>query len=244
MYNLLISLGISAVLACVIKFAAGVSIWAAILPAFFAFLITNIVLARRIGQKVQAIAAESQKELAAQHFDKGIKTLESAFKYAKWQLFMAPELHASVGGLYYAMKKPELARPHLEKAGIRGANSARAKAMLAALLFQEENYSKMKETFEKAIIANKKDVLIWAAYGWCLEKQGQHDEAISVFSRGSEANPSDEKLKNSLLALKNQKKLKMKPYGLEWYQMYLEKPPLDMVMGAQNGGRKVIFQRR
>lgn len=245
MINLLISLGISAAIACIFKFACGFAVWASILPAFFAFLLCNVLLARRIGAKVQAIATEAQKELAAQHFDKGMKLLESAFQYSKWQFFIASELHSNVGVLYYAMKKPQEARPHLEKSGIRGASSARAKAMLAALRFQEKDEAGMKDAFEKALVANKKDPLVWAAYGWCLDKLGKGDEAISVFVRAVADNPKDEKLQNSLNALKNKKKLKMRAYGVEWYQFYLEKPPMDLAMAGQNGGgRRVVFQRR
>lgn len=243
MINLLISLGLSAAVTGIFL-ALGFAVWASILPAFFVFVAANFLLARRIGRKVQAIAAEAQKELAAQHFDKGVKTLESAFQYARWQFFIGAELHANVGVLYFSLKKPKEARPHLEKAGPRGAAAARAKTMLAVLQFQEKDIAGMKATFEKALLANKKDVLAWAAYGWCLDKQDLHDEAIAVFVRASEANPTDERLKNSLTALRNKKKLKMRPYGLEWYQLFLEHPPMDLAMGQQNGGRRVVFQRR
>ncbi|MDR0966474.1 MAG: tetratricopeptide repeat protein [Myxococcales bacterium] len=255
MINLAISLAVALAVAAALAglfLVLGFATWASLLPAFIAFLIVFlgvfVFLSRRIGRQIQAIAAEAQKELMAQRFDKGIKILESAFRFTRWQFFIAPELHANVGSLYFMTKKPTEARPHLEKSGLRGASAARARTMLATLHYQAKDEAKMRATFEQAVVANKKDLIAWAAYGWCLEKLGKRDDAIKVFSRAVEANPSEEKLKTSLAALKNDKKLKMKSYGLEWYQLFLEHPPLDMGGGGPGGlvggGRKVIFQRR
>ncbi len=243
MINLAISLAIAAIVAGIFL-AAGFSIWACLLPALVAFLIANVLLARRVGKKIQAIASEAQKELMAQRFDKGIKLLESAFGYTRWQFFIAPELHANVGCLYFMTKNFAAAQPHLEKAGLRGASAARARTMLATLRYQAKDASGMRAAFEQAVTANKKDAIAWAAYGWCQDKLGKRDDAIRVFARAVEANPSEEKLKNSLAALRNDKKLKMKVYGVEWYQLFLERPPLDMGGPGGGGGRKVIFQRR
>jgi hypothetical protein len=48
-----------------------------------------------------------------------------------------------------------------------------------------------------------------------------------VLARAVETNPTDEKLKSNMVALQNEKKLKMKAYSPEWYQFHLEKPPMD-----------------
>lgn len=243
MINLALSLLIAALVAGVFM-VAGFSIWACLLPALIAFLVANILLARRVGKKIQAIAAEAQKEIMAQRFDKGIKLLESAFAYTRWQFFIASELNANVGVLQFMTKNFTAARPHLEKSGLRGASAARARTMLAALDYQAKAEPAMRTAFEQAVAANKKDVIAWAAYGWCLEKLGRRDDAIKVFARAVEANPTEERLKNSLTALRNGKKLKMKGYGLEWYQLFLERPPMDLGGPGAGGGRKVVFQRR
>ncbi len=239
MYNLLISAGVAVLVFTVLALAF--SPLAALIPAMLAFVITNILMARRIGKKVQELAMAAQKEIQAQRVEKGIKLLEEGFKYDKWQLLVGPELHANIGILQYMRKEFDAARAHLEKATTRGPAGARAKAMLACLHFQKKDEAAMRSAFELAVKAGKKDGLVWSTYAWCLDKLGKRDDALRVLARGVEANPSDEKLKNNQVALQNEKKLKMKAYGLEWYQFLLERPPMDMGPG---GGRRVVFQRR
>ena len=250
MYNVLISFGIAlALLAAVL--AAGFSPWAAPIPAVIGLMIANFLLARRVGKKVQALAERAQKEIAAAQgtmdpkqqkarFDKAIETLKEGFQFDKWQFLIAAELHSNIGVLEYVRKEFEAAKPHLEKAGARGQAGARAKAMLGCLHYNAKDETKMRAAFEEAVKASKKEPIIWATYAWCLDKLDQRDDALKVLSRGVEANPSDEKLKASMVALQNEKKFKMKPYGMEWYQFHLEKPPMDMAQG----GRRVMFQRR
>ena len=251
MYNLLISFGIAvALLAAVL--AAGFSPWAAPIPAVIAMMAANFLLARRVGKKVQDLATRAQKEIALaqgttdpkqqrSRFDKAIETLKEGFKYDKWQFLVASELHSNIGVLEYVRKEFEAAKPHLEKAGARGPAGARAKAMLGCLAFTAKDEAAMRPAFEQAVKAGKKEPIVWAPYAWCLDKLDKRDDALKVLSRGVEANPSDDKLKASMVALQNEKKFKMKPYGMEWYQFHLEKPPMDLGPG---GGRRVVFQRR
>ena len=67
----------------------------------------------------------------------------------------------------------------------------------------------------------------------------EKDKALQVLARGVEANPSDEKLKASLAALQNDKKLKMKAYEPHWWQFGLEQPSPQAM-----GGRRVQFVQR
>ncbi|HEY3448443.1 MAG TPA: tetratricopeptide repeat protein [Myxococcales bacterium] len=251
MYNLLISLGVAlALLAGVL--AAGFSPWAAPIPAILGLLLSNFLLTRRMMKKVQALAERAQKELTAAQgtmdpkqqkvrFDKAIETLKEGFQYDKWQFLVAAELHSQIGLLEYVRKDFDAAKPHLEKASTRGPVGARAKAMLGCLAFKAKDESAMRAAFEQAVKAGKKEPIVWAAYAWCLDKLEKRDDALKVLARGVEANPADDKLKASMVALQNEKKFKMKAYGMEWYQFHLENPPMDMGPG---GGRRVSFQRR
>lgn len=240
MYNVLISTALAAVIFAVVTLF-GFSAWAAIIPAMLAMMAANVLLARRVGKKVQELGTAAQREIQAQRIDKGIKLLEEGFQYQKWQFLIGPELHSNIGILEYVKKDFDAARPHLEQAGPRGPAGARAKAMLGCLHFQKKDVAAMTAAFELAVKAGKKEGIIWATYAWCLDKLGKRDDALRVLSRGVEANPSDEKLKANMVALQNEKRLKMKAYSPEWYQFHLEKPPMDMGPG---GGRRVVFQRR
>lgn len=251
MYNLLLSFSIA-----VGVFLAVLGLHfhpvAAFVPTAVAFVAANFVFARRVGKKVQDLAVRAQKEItaaqgmadpkqASARFDKAIEILSEGFHWEKWQFLVGAELHANIGILQYVRKDFESAKPHLEKASARGPAGARAKAMLGCLAFQQKDEKAMAAAFEEAIKAGKKEPILWATYAWCLDKLDKRDDSLKILTRAAEANPSDEKIKASLVALKNEKKLKMKAYAPEWYQFHLEKPPMDMGPG---GGRRVIYQRR
>lgn len=245
MYNLLISLAIGVAVALAIRLF-GFSLWAGIIPGVIIMLGAFVLLARRTTMRVQVLVGAAQKELSTaptsikdrdQKVAKAVKILEEGLAYDKWQFLIASELHAQIGMLKYMVKDLDGALPHLTKANPR---NGIALAILAALYYQKKDYPKMEETFEAAAKASKKESIIWAAYAWCQLQLKEKEKALKVMARGVEANPSDEKLKASLTALQNDKKLKMKPYEPMWWQFGLEQPPPVMPMG----GRRVQFERR
>ena len=249
MYNLLIALGVGLAITLGVKLF-GFSIWAGIIPGTLAFAGVYFVLARRIGAKLQGLMGAVQRELQGQpstqkeaqaRVERAIKMLESGLVYDKWQFLVGPEIHSQIAMLKYMSKDLDGAQKHFAKASPR---NYMAKAMEGALFYQRKDFSKMKASFESAVTSGKKEPLVWAVYAWCLVQNKEKDEALRVLSRGVEANPSDEKLKNSLSALQNDKKLKMKPYEPMWWQFGLEAPPPQMLGGGGGGGRRVQFNPR
>jgi hypothetical protein len=96
---------------------------------------------------------------------------------------------------------------------------------------------------DEAVKANKKEGVLWSLYGWILEKEDRHEQAIAVLGRGVAANPSDEKLKTSLQALQNGKKLKLgKLYAEQWFQFMLERPPPELQGAGFRAGRRSIYR--
>ena len=64
-------------------------------------------------------------------------------------------------------------------------------------------------------------------------------------ARAVKANASDEKLKASLQALQNGKKLKLgKLYGEQWFQFHLERMPPELAGPAFRGGKRAVYGRR
>ena len=247
MYNLLIALGVGLAITLGIK-VAGFSLWAGLVPGTLAFLGTYIWLGRRIGQRLQALMAAVQKELQGQppsqkeaqaRVERAIKMLESGLVYDKWQFLVGAEVHSQIGMLKYMSKDLEGAQKHLAQASAR---NYLAKAMEGALFFQKRDPAAMKKAFEAAVVSGKKESIVWAVYAWCLVQNKDKDGALKVLARGVEANPTDEKLKASLSALQNDKRLKMKPYEPMWWQFGLESPPPQMMGGG--GGRRVQFNPR
>lgn len=244
MYNLLIALVVGVVVTVAIKLA-GFAIWAGLVPGTIAFLGTYFLLARRTGQQIQKITSEAQVELSSVppnererklRVDKAIKLLESALVYEKWQFLIGPELHAQIAMIKYMTGDLEGAERNFKKSSPR---NGLALAMEGALKYRKKDFAGMEKSFEAATKAQKKEPMIWAAYAWCVLQQKDKDKALKILARAVETNPSDEKLKNSLAQLQNDKKLKMKPYEPLWWQFGLEAPPMQMAPG-----RQVRFQRR
>lgn len=233
MRNFLIAVAVG--LLVFLGFQVFFSWYASILPGLIAFAAAYIVLAQRSMRKVAALSERAQREMQAQKPDRAAETFREGLALAKEQFLVGPLMHANLGMLLYVQKKFEEARPHLEKGYPRNYVS---RAMLACYFFKKQAWEQMEREFETAVKYGKKDGLIWSLYAYALVQSGQKDKAIQVLSRGVQRNPSDERLKSNLLALQNNKRMKMRAYGPQFYQFHLESPPPDF------GGRRVIWQRR
>jgi len=225
MYNLLI-----AIAAGIAAFLAFLAIplftwWSALLPATVALLGAYYVLARRTLKQLEAILLASQKDLVARRTEACVEKLGEGFKLSRWQFLVAGQVHAQLGMILYMMKRFDDARPHLEKSYGR---IGQARAMLGALHYMKKDWAAMEKTFEAAVSLNKKDGFLWGVYAWCLDNAGERDKALKALARAVDASPSDEKLKANRLALQNEKRLKMKAYGNEWWIFHLERPPADI----------------
>ncbi len=243
MYNLLISLALGLVVTLAVRFGTTVGWVGAIVPGLLAIGVAYFVLARRTWKKLEALMGEVQKELMAQKFDRALQTLQGGFVLAPWQFLVAAQLHSQIGVLRYVRQDFDGARPHLEKSFSR---HGVARAMLALVRYKKKDIEGMRKIFDAAVKDNKKEGIVYAAWAWVEEKEGNHDRAIAVLARGLKANPSDEKLKAAAQALQNDKRLKLgKLYEEQWFQFHLEQMPPQMIApGGRGGGRRVIYQRR
>lgn len=244
MYNLLIALAAGVVSGLLVKLF-GFSLWAGLVPGILVLLGVYVVLARRSMQQVQAIMGRVQKELSVQpatprdlqaHLARAVKLIESAMPIGKWQFMVTPELHSQIGSLFYVGKDLDKAAPHFAQGSNR---NAMAKGMEGALYYRQGKRPEMTAAFELAVKHGKKEGLLWAVYAWCLLQLKDRDGAVRVLARGVETNPSDEKLKNALQQVQNDKRLKMRPFEPAWWQFGLEPPPTNF-----GGGRRVQYMRR
>ena len=243
MYNLLISLAAGLVVTLVIRFGTTVGWVGSVLPGLLAVGVSYYLLARRTWKKLEALMATVQKELMAQKLDRALQTLEGGFALAPWQFLVAAQIHSQIGVLRYVRQDFAGALPHLEKSFSR---HGIARAMLAVAWYKKKDLEKMRKVFDDAAKDNKKEGLLFAAWAWIEEEEGDHERAIAVLARGLKGNPGDEKLKAAAQALQNDKRLKLgKLYGEQWFQFHLEKMPPQMIspMGGR-GGRRIVYQRR
>jgi len=240
MYNLLVSIAIGAAVSVALALGTDFGLAAAIFPGFLALVAAYFVLARRTWKKLEALFEVMQKEVQAQKFDKAVATLQGGFALAPWQFLVASQLHSNIGILLYLRQDLEGALPHLEKSFSR---NWIARGMLGVARYRKRDLDGMKKVLDEAVKANKKEGVLWSAYAWVLEKEDRHGEAIALLSRAVAANASDEKLKASLQALQNGKKLKLgKLYGEQWFQFMLERPPPELVGAGFRGGRRSLYR--
>jgi tetratricopeptide (TPR) repeat protein len=250
MLNLVYALVAGLAVTIIVK-VAGFSLIAGIIPGTIVFLGAYVVLARRTFVQVQQVMEQVKKEFESMppnpkeqkvRAAKAVKILEEALPLGKKQFLVESELHAQIGMIHHLFKDTDAAMASFAKTQPR---SYLARAMQAAIYFQRKDFDAMKRSFEDAVKHGKKDGMVWAAYAWCLQQNKDVDGALRVLSRSVTENPSDEKLKNALTALQNDKKLKMKAWEPMWWQFGLETPPMQQPMfQGGGGGRRARFMRR
>ncbi len=248
MYNLLISLGFAfATFVAFYQTKVLVAPWASLVGVIFAS-VAYFLLARRSLKSFERLVGEAQKDLGSARqgnalnkarVEAGIAKIKEGFKIGRWQYLINPQVHAQLGMLYFALEREDEARPHLTKSL---ANVGMARAMLAVLHYREKKYDAMAKTFEEAVRGDKKNILVWSSYAWCLDKVGQRDKGIEVLNRALKQNPADETLKANHQALQNKERMRMKGYGQEWWSLRLEPVPMDFIPAGmrppQSGFRK------
>lgn len=242
MINLAISLAVGLAVLLGIRLGTDFGWVGSILPGVVAAAAAYLLLARRTSKQLERIFDAMQKDLQGQKFEKAIQTLQSGFALAPWQFLVASQLHSNIGILHYIRQSFDQALPHLEKSFSR---NWIARGMLGTTLYRRKDVAGARKVFDDAVKVSKKEGVLWSVYAWILEDAGEHEQAIAVLGRAVAANASDEKLKASLQALQNGKKLKLgKLYGEQWYQFHLERIPPELMGPGFRGGKRAVYGRR
>jgi tetratricopeptide (TPR) repeat protein len=221
----------------------------AILPALVTLVAVYLVLLRKMNARVRNEMTSLQAKLANKNFDLAIAELEGLKrKYARWVFMLGAQIDGQIGAILYAREEFDKARPYLDRAFIRMWD---AKLMLACLMSGEVGKGKDKKKgdlaavdslLERVVKYTPKQGMVWSTWAWLHWKAGESKKAIDILARGKQAlGDADAVLAQNLLALQNDKKMKMKGYGNPWYLLHLEQPPI--VMQQQRGGN-VRFARR
>ncbi len=239
MINLAISLLLSALVTVVLGQLVGLNLWLASLIGLVVFTVAYLLLTRHVMKQIAALMEIAQRDLQAGRAEKAIKTLESGYRWARWQFYVKAQLNAQIGTVLYLKRDFTEAFPYLQKAFVR---HWVAMGMLGVTYMKRNKTGKMIETFEKAVAGSKKEPLLWNLYAFCLEKVGEQDKAIAVLEKGIKKTGGDERLQGNLEALKEGRRMKMKGYGDMWYQFHLEKPGAIMKqqVKAIQGRRKIV----
>src|ERR1039457_4352719 len=192
MYNILISAAAGAVTFLILRFATPAPWWLSIPVAVIIFMGVFYLISRMIMKKVMTIMDTVSKDLQAQRVDKGIRELQGAFKYGKWQIYVTGQLNAQIGMIYYMKRDFTAAFPYLEKTFFK---NWVAMGMLAVTYMKRNKKDKMRETFDKAVQGSPKEALLWNLYAYCLCECGDSEKAKEILDKGLKKIPGDEKTK-------------------------------------------------
>jgi tetratricopeptide (TPR) repeat protein len=242
MYNLIISAAAAIVAFFLVTLTAGFHYWwAGLLLALLIFMGSFVLISRAVTKKLEAIMEPAMKDIQAQRFEKGIRDLKSALKFAKWQIYVESQINSAIGMVYFVRREFATAFPYLEKGFFKNWVTM---GMLAVTYMKRNKRDLMRETFDKAVLASPKESLLWSLYGYCLNECGDRVKACEVLAKGLAKLPGDENLKQNLELLREGKKMKMKGYGEMWLQFHLESlATIQKQQIAAMGGRRRIIRK-
>ena len=217
----------------------------AILPALAVAIVTYVVLMRRTNVELQAAMMGVQSAIQRRNVDEAIVILEAIKRrFSRWAFFLGAQIDGQIGSIHFMKREFDKARTYLDRSFVRNWD---ARLMLAVLVSgaldkkKKGDLAQADAILEKAARYSPKQGLLWSTWAWLHWNADDEKKAIEILNRGKQAlGESDPHLTHNLLALQNDKKMKMKGYGDPWYALHLEQHP--MVMQAQRGG--VRFARR
>lgn len=235
---LLVSLGIGVVVGVLAGLLVGPV--GGVVPGVIATVAAYFLLGRRMQGQLQGAMAAVQREIQGRRLDAAIRLLEEVKgKIGFWQFFAKSSIDGQIGALYFLQDKNEEAKPYLENAFIR---MWEPQGMLAVIHAKKKDYDAVDRVLERAAKYNPKQGLLWSLWAYIHFKAGNREKAITILGRGKDAlGDKDPHLAANLLALQNNKKMKMKGYGEPWYTFKLEQHP--MLRQAQRGPQ-MRFARR
>ncbi len=232
MYNIFIALAVVAASFGLLLQVPEMHWGFALAIAVVAGLGTMIFLSRRVMKILQPSFVQAQKQAQSRQFKMAIKTLESLLPMGRWQVMLAAQIHSQMGVFYHADKQEALALEHLRKGSVRSSDS---QLILATILFRKDELSEAKAVLDTTVKFNKKQMLVYNAYAFMLQMKKDTEGAMAILQKGLKAVPKHEGTQDNLIRLQNRKKMNMKPFGMNWYTLQLEKPPLSMMQDQFSG---------
>ncbi len=215
----------------------------AIAPGFLTLLVAYFVLARRSFKQVEGIFTEASKALTAMppKLELAVQTLEKAYPLGKVQIGITSQVDTQIGMLYFLQQDFNKALPYLQRSMAFG--HWIGAAMLGVIHYKKKDHAAMRRTFETVLKKAKNQGLAFNLYAYLLQQIGDNDGAQKVLVDGVKRTKDDPKVKDSLLAVQNGKKIKMKAYKEQWYQFHLERPPMDQQPAFMQGKMGKIARR-
>ncbi|NTV74646.1 MAG: hypothetical protein HGA66_10615 [Holophaga sp.] len=220
MLNLLMGLG-AAIGVVLILLPLRVTLWIGVPLGLACGIALFIWRSRQVQNQLEAIFNRAGELMKKQQFDPAIEVMKEGYALSRWQFMVKGSIDGQIGVVQYVRKKNDEAEPLLRTASYQ---HYIAKAMLGILQWKRGEKKLARETFTLALKAGKKESLLYAVYAYVLNEMKDRDKAIEVVNKGLTICQGDERLAAQRTCLQNNKPMKMKLYGEQWYQFMLERP--------------------
>jgi tetratricopeptide (TPR) repeat protein len=206
-----------------------------VVPALFAVTVAYFLLARWVFKKVEKIFTDASKSLQSMppKFEFAVSGMEKAYPWSVWQIGVRSQVDAQIGVIYFLQKELNKAIPYLQRALTFG--HWLSVAMLAVAYYKKKNHEEMLKTLEVLTKRAKKQSLAWTLRAYLLVQVGKKEDAQRVLAEGVKKTKEDTKVKDALLAVQNNRKIKMRAYKEQWYQFHLERPPTQYQQAVVGG---------
>ncbi len=244
MRNIFLSLGAGVAVFAVFYVPGILRLGEAIPPGVLGLMVAYFLLARRTFRKVEAMFNDAAKSLQSMppKFDLAISTLEKAYPYGREQLGVKSQVDAQIGVIHFLRQDFTKALPYLESS--LGFGHWVAGAMLAVVHYKKKNHDEMRRVLKIVARRGKKQALVWCLHAYLLLQLGLRDEAQGVLIEGVRKTKGEAKVKDALLDVQNNRKIRMRAFKEQWYQFHLERPPVEYQQTFVPGGKMSKAARR
>jgi predicted Zn-dependent protease len=234
MYNLLISLGVAALLFGLVT--AWLGPVAAVIPALFVLVVAYLLISYRIGQIVQVELAPLAPMLQERKIAEAVAKLEAVkARWSKWQFLLAGQIDAQIGMIDYLQLKFDAALPRLEAGRWR---NWMALVAIGAIWWRKGDKEKAFATLKEATDAGPKESTAWMVRAVLLAKADRTEDALKVLDEGLKTLEKNPTLTDLRATIANKKKIDTAALGQAWIQFFPEELQHQMQMQAMMRGRK------
>ncbi len=248
MYTILISIAVGLLVGIGGGFLEWWGWFGGIALGLVAFVATFILIMRRIAKRLRPAMERVKKQAESGMFANAIETVQDMLPLGNWVPLLRGQLLAQLGAFSHYAGQKDKAREYLEAAPNRTGD---AKMMLAGLLYREKERDRAIEVLKASAPYNRKSALLYNMLAWILHKEKRDGEAIAMLAMFLKKQ-TNEPTQDNMLRLQNGKKMTMKPFGMPWYAMGIERPPQSMLQqmhpsmhgkGNKKGGGRQFGRR-
>ncbi|MCA8943423.1 MAG: tetratricopeptide repeat protein, partial [Planctomycetes bacterium] len=198
-----------------------------------AMFVTFFLVMRRMAGRLRPAMERVKKQAESGMFRQAMDTMRDLVPMSRWVPMLAGQIKAQLGVLALQAGEKSRAIEYLEQSPKR---IGEAKMYLAALLYRDKETDRAITVLDTAAPYQRKSALYHNLLAWMLQKQKRTDDAIARLARFAKKDDG-QVTKDNLLRLQNGKKMTMKPFGMQWYMLGLERPPPSMMQQMQGGPR-------